>query len=275
MKQMMLIIFNFFKIPTFFLLALTLPFLLSCIAFFAFYHHQGYRLKSKKKSTYRRRGKIKRIFLDAPKQIIIDMYDKEPDFFQEQGLVIFTGCQGSGKTSALVQQTLDLQKKYHKVKVISNLGYTKANKELSTWQQLLDYKNGILGVIVQMDELQNWFSSKQSQNFPPEMLSIITQNRKNRRLILGTAQNFYMLAKDIRTQCTELRQCLTLCGCVTLVHRVRPICDSSGEVKKLKHLKFYFFVHGQELRGSYDTYKIIESLSKAGFKEKKEIKLIS
>ena len=45
-------------------------------------------------------------------------------------------------------------------------------------------KNGINGVIVVMDELQNWFSSNDSKNFPPEMLSVITQNRKNRRMVL-------------------------------------------------------------------------------------------
>lgn len=75
---------------------------------------------------------------------------------------------------------------------------------------LIDYKNDKQGVIVGMDELQNWFSSNDSKNFPPEMLGIITQNRKNRRIILGTSQNFYLLAKAIRSQATEVRRCTTL-----------------------------------------------------------------
>ncbi len=29
----------------------------------------------------------------------------------------------------------------------------------------------------------------------------------------------------------------------------------------------YFFVHNDELRNSYDTYKVIENLRKSGFKE--------
>ena len=29
----------------------------------------------------------------------------------------------------------------------------------------------------------------------------------------------------------------------------------------------YFFVHNKKLRESYDTYKVIENLSKSGFKE--------
>lgn len=75
---------------------------------------------------------------------------------------------------------------------------------------LMSYKNGIQGVIVSIDELQNWFSSNDSKNFPPEMLEVITQNRKNRRIILGTSQNFYLLAKAIRSQATEVRRCSTL-----------------------------------------------------------------
>lgn len=61
---------------------------------------------------------------------------------------------------------------------------------------LINYKNGIKGVIVLMDELQNWFSSNDSKNFPPEMLQVITQNRKNRRVILGTVKTFIYCLKQ-------------------------------------------------------------------------------
>ncbi len=84
---------------------------------------------------------------------------------------------------------------------------------------LLTIKNGIRGVIVCMDEMQNWFSSNQSKDFPPQMLEVVTQNRKNRRVIMGTAQSFNRLAKPLREQATEVRKCCTLFGCVTIVHR--------------------------------------------------------
>ena len=85
-----------------------------------------------------------------------------------------------------------------------------------------------------MDELQNWFSSNDSKNFPPEMLGVITQNRKNRRIILGTSQNFYLLAKAIRSQATEVRRCSTFLGCLTIVRRAEPILDSEGNVAEWK-----------------------------------------
>lgn len=160
------------------------------------------------------------------------------------------------------------QKEYPKCKVISNCAYAYQDDELTHWQQLLTYKNGIQGVVVQMDELQNWFSSNQSKNFPPEMLEVICQNRKNRRIILGTAQVFNRLGKPLREQTTEVRRCNTFCGVITVVHCVRPELDSEGNVTKWKHIRFYFFVHTPEIREAYDTYRVVESLAESGFQDR-------
>ena len=160
-----------------------------------------------------------------------------------------------------------MQKEYPKAKCLSNLNYKYQDFELDHWKKLVDLKNGIYGIIAIMDETQNWFSSNQSKDFPPEMLQVITQNRKNRRVILGTSQNFYLLAKAIRSQATEVRRCTTLLGCLTIVSRFEPILDSEGNVAEFKKRGMYFFVHDKELRDSYDTYHVINSLAKSGFKE--------
>ena len=167
----------------------------------------------------------------------------------------------------MVYEAMQLQKEFPLAKCTSNLAYTHQDIALNDWRMLINYKNGIKGVIVMMDELQNWFSSNDSKNFPPEMLQVITQNRKNRRVILGTAQNFYLLSKAIRTQTTEVRRCITLLGCITIVKRVEPILDAQGDVLEWKNKGMYFFVHDKKLRESYDTYKVIERLQKVGFKE--------
>ena len=105
------------------------------------------------------------------------------------------------------------------------------------------------------------------KTFLQRCYGVITQNRKNRRIILGTSQNFYLLAKAIRSQATEVRRCTTLLGCLTIVRRAEPILDSEGNVAEWKNKGMYFFVHNQKLREAYDTYKVIENLSKSGFKE--------
>ena len=152
------------------------------------------------------------------------------------------------------------------------MDYVYHDAELDNWMKLTDYKNGKQGVVAVIDETQNWFGSNQAKRFPPQMLSVITQNRKNRRLILGTSQSFHLLAKTLRSQVTEVRDCLTLLGCITIVVRKEPELDYEGNVIKLKFKGVYWFVHTVEMRESYDTYKVIDSLVKSGFMEESEIK---
>lgn len=228
----------------------------------------GSRLKSGEHYRVKKPSVFYRLFWLAPRQYAKDYFARDPEWFKYQGCVVFSGRQGQGKTIAMVEQAMRLQQEYPKCKVISNCAYAKQDDELKHWKQLLNYKNGKQGVVVMMDEMQNWFSSNQSKNFPPEMLETVTQNRKNRRILMGTSQVFNRLSKPLREQTTEVRKCATLFGCITFVHRVRPELDSEGNVVKWKHIGFYFFVHTPEIRNNYDTYRVVESLAKSGFQER-------
>lgn len=261
-------IFSVLKLPLYCIGALVVLFFLCVMIQVICLLLSGKRFKKGVHIKIKKSGFFYRLLIQAPRRYAADLLDRNPEFFRYQGCVCFTGRQGMGKTIAMVHQTMQYQLEYPKVKVISNCGYAKQDTELKHWRQLMDYKNGIQGVVVQMDEMQNWFSSNQSKNFPPEMLEVICQNRKNRRIILGTAQVFVRLAKPLREQVTEVRRCTTFLGCITVVHRVRPELDSDGNVTKWKHIGFYFFVHTQEIRDAYDTYRVIESLSKSGFQER-------
>ena len=171
---------------------------------------QGKRFKKGQHNIVKKKSFFRRLLIDFPKQFTDDLFEKDPEFFKYQGLIVFEGRQGSGKTMSMVEFIMRMQEEYPLAKTTTNFGLISQNKELKDWKMLIDYKNDMQGVIVGMDELQNWFSSNDSKNFPPEMLGIITQNRKNRRIILGTSQNFYLLAKAIRSQATEVRRCTTL-----------------------------------------------------------------
>lgn len=226
---------------------------------------KGKRFKKGVYTKVKKKSFLRRILIDLPKQISNDMFEKDPEAFGYKGLIIFEGRQGRGKTIAMCEFARRMQQQYSKAKCLSNLHFQGEDEELNDWRKLVDFTNGKYGIIALMDEMQNWFSSNQSRDFPPEMLETITQNRKNRRIILGTAQNFYLLAKAIRSQATEVRRCTTLFGCLTIVQRVEPILDSEGNVMEWKKRGTYFFVHDKDLRESYDTYHVIKSLSKSGF----------
>lgn len=260
-------LFLIVKYPLYIILCLLALFFVLCSFWFVLGLVKGKRLKKGSARIVKKDGFLKKLFVKLPKQVIDDFFERDPDFFPYQGCVIFEGRQGAGKTISMIEFARRMQQEFPKALCTTNLGYTKEDVELEDWRMLLKYKNGINGVIVCIDELQNWFSSNDSKNFPPEMLEVITQNRKNRRILLGTSQNFYLLAKAIRSQATEVRRCTTFLGALTLVRRFEPILDSEGNVAEWKKRGWYFFVHDKELRESYDTYKVIKRLSKVGFKD--------
>lgn len=240
---------------------------LCCLIFGIRAYRSGARLKKGEHIRVPKPPLWKNLLYYLPKQMVADYFAHDPEFFRYQGCIVFTGRQGYGKTIAMAEQALRWRKEYPKAKCITNFALRDESAKLNDWRLLVGYKNGIQGVIACIDEMQNWFSSNQSKNFPPEMLEVITQNRKNRRVIMGTAQSFNRLAKPIREQATEVRKCYTFFGCLTFVHRVYPELDSNGDVDSWKHRGWYYFVHNVELRESYDTWKVIESLKESGFQE--------
>lgn len=260
-----MVIFNILKWPVVFFIAVFIIFYLDCMFWYLLRYFKGDRVQRGSVRRPAKRSALLKIFFDAPRQYVDDLYHRKPDFFVPQGLIVFTGRQGNGKTASMIQYAMELHDQYPKAKCISNIEYCHQDDTLRHWRQLISYKNEHKGVIAIMDELQNWFSSNMSRNFPPQMLSVITQNRKNRRLILGTCQNFFMLAKPIRSQCTEIRECLTLAGVLTIVVRREPIVDNDGDVKKLKYRGMYMFAHSKRLREAYDTWTIVDNLMKSGF----------
>ena len=260
--------FSLMKIPILIVGAVLLYFSIVVFINVIIFNRQGIKAKNSGfRPKPKKRPVLVRLLWDFPRMYTYDLLNTEPDYFKYQGLIVFTGRQGMGKTISLVQFMRSMQVEFPKAKCLTNLAYTKEDKSLEDWRPLVEFKNGHLGVIVGMDELQNWFSSNQSKNFPPEMMEVITQNRKNRRVILGTAQNFYLLAKPLRTQTVEVRECFTLLGCITFVRKREPVLDAEGNVVEWKNRGTYFYVHDKELRECYDTYRVIESLAKSGFKE--------
>lgn len=260
-------IITFFKYPFYIVLGIIGYYFLSIYGLLIYNRIvKGKKIERGSFVKIKKRTKLQRLLIDFPKQYSRDLLNRPKDFFPHQGLIIYEGRQGSGKTTSMVHDSLLIKSQYPKSKMITNLNVKNQDATLAHWSQLVDYKNGYYGVLVIMDELQNWFSSNQSKDFPPEMLSVITQNRKNRRVIFGTAQSFHLLAKSIRSQCTEVRKCFTFFGCITFVKRKEPILNSDGDVEEWKPRGIYFFVHDEMIRAAFDTWAVVAALGKSGFK---------
>lgn len=230
-----------------------------------FYFYKGLRFKKREGEKYKLRSLLLRLFWDLPKMFIQDIINRDPDAFPDYGVHIIAGKQGCGKTLTMTYLLREYKKKYPKLLIKSNYSYAFEDASISHWRDIVDSTNGIYGEVDAVDELQNWFSSMQSKDFPVEMLQEITQQRKQRKIVLGTSQVFNRLSKPLREQCYLLYEPHTFFGCLTIVMKFEPILSVDATSTEKKFRGCFCFVHTPELRDSYDTYKKIQKLADDGF----------
>lgn len=208
---------------------------------------------------------FKLFFWDFPKRLVKDYFDRDPDSFDTYGVHIFAGEQGSGKSIAAVHFVKCILERNPCAKLAGNISLDFQDGVINDWTEILMRKNGIYGQVIFLDEIQNWFSSNESKNFPPDMLTEITQQRKQRKVVVGTSQVFTRISKPIREQITLLYKPLTVAGCLTVVRVYKVSLKDDGTVDKMRLRKVYAFVHDDELRNCYDTYEKVERISVKGF----------
>lgn len=196
-------------------------------------------------------------YLDTLKMISYDQQHKIPDSFNESGIVIFEGPQGSGKTISMIRTVMILQHKYKKVKVMDNLGYEFTDFDIQNPNDILKINNDVFGVITSLDELGIWFNARKFKEFDNSMLQVIFENRKCRRLLLGTCQKFLMIDKNLRIQTSSIISCRCVGPIVFNIHKI-PIMDSEGTVQRYQFKGIKVFVQSNDLRSAYDTYHVIK-----------------
>lgn len=213
---------------------------------------------------------FKTLLWDFPKRFVEDLFNKDPNNLDLYGVHLWCGKQGSGKSVGVVEWLMWLKKRYPYVKIRSNIDLTFQDGKIESWKDLIFCDNGKKGQIDFLDEIQNWFSSNESKNFPPEMLQEISQQRKQTKIIVGTTQSFQRASKPIREQVNFCHFPFTVGGCLTFVRMYEVDVDGDGKISKKFLRKLYWFVHTDELRNSYDTYHKVERLSVVGFQPRSE-----
>ena len=218
------------------------PFIFSFfVAWFYLFIIKRNKLPKENVQRYLKYGsKFKRLFWLFPMRFWLDRIEKPVNFFDPYGVHIIAGEQGSGKTITLVYLLQRYKAMYPNVKIRTNMGYKYEDGVISHWKDIIHCTNGYEGQIEVIDEIQNWFNSMQSKDFPPEMLTEITQQRKQRKMIIGTSQVFTRVAKPIREQTTFLYEPFTLFGCLTVVRVQKPRLDADGQLEE-KKLSFSLF----------------------------------
>lgn len=184
-----------------------------------------------------------------------------PDYFYPEGLLVFCGSQGSGKTLSAVQYVRKLCIEYPRAILVTNteikgLPAHTAVVDYTGIDSLTKYENSIFGVIYFIDEIHLEFNSLESKNVPIEVMIEVSQQRKQRKHIIGTSQVYMRMAKPLREQIKNVVICKNFFHCLQM-NRLIDGESSREENGKLKFdtQKYFFWFHSPKLYGCYDTYK--------------------
>lgn len=193
---------------------------------------------------------------------------EHPNYFHPDGLIVFVGPQGSGKTLSAVNYVRNLIEKYPKALIVTNLELKflpknyKNLREFRNADDFFKYKNGEEGIIYLIDEIQLYFNSLQSKNINLEVINYISQQRKQRVHIVGTSQVFGRMAKPLREQFDTVILCKKYFNCIEKMMIIdRDSIDDENSTStnlnaKVKRSKWG--IYSPEMFDTYDTYKVID-----------------
>lgn len=187
--------------------------------------------------------------------------------FPYYGITLYCGRQGSGKTMSMVEQLEFYKRNFPNCKIFTNFGYLREDGALNDWGQILDTKNGTDGVVFAIDEIQKEWNIYDAKGFPIELLGLVTQQRKQNIKILGTAQTFGRVVKQLREQTFEVVDCYTFGGCWTFQRAYdawlyNATVDSPTGKERLRPLWKRNFIQSKQIRSLYDSYAVIENMKK-------------
>lgn len=188
---------------------------------------------------------------------------KTNDGFPYAGMWVFTGAQGSGKTLMMMHMVKEIHAQYPKALIVTNISIFGIPcipyKGIEDFDK---YQNGADGVIFILDEIHVLFSSLESAKMPASQVAVWCQNRKNRRLILGTTQRFSRAAKPVREQTTWHYECRRPLLWVLYRYRVLDGAkyDDSGDYvldEDEKTPRFSIYVPRLSTMTMYNTLEVV------------------
>lgn len=213
---------------------------------------------------------------------------KNQHFFWPTGTQVYVGRQGSGKTISAVKHVHDMKLRYPKSIIVSNVDLKYFNRlHFHTKNELMqamhnidpqkDYiffenmeelglsltgvNNEMNGVIYLIDEIHTYFNALESKNIPMFVFTEISQQRKQRKVIIGSSQLFMRMAKPFREQADNMIICKTLFGILTIQKAFDGMSlsqDYDGAITGTVRKTGWFF-HTRKIRASFDTYQKVVS----------------
>lgn len=125
-----------------------------------------------------------------------------------------------------------------------------------TGLEMLKYvNNNEYGVVFLIDEIHLELNSLESKNIDIEVMVEISQQRKQRKHIVGTSQVYMRMAKPLREQIHDIILCSNLFGFIQYNRWVKgeSCYEENGKLKADVNGRF-IWTHSPDIYAQYDTY---------------------
>lgn len=223
----------------------------------------------------------------------IDELRAHPNYMRVFGTCVFCGAQGEGKTLSAVQYVTKLSNYFPCAIIVSNVAikdrpfnafldgqnnirYIETKELINTeyilshvrdkdfrpitieytgLEQLKYVNNAEYGVIFLIDEIHLELNSLESKNVDIEVMVEISQQRKQRKHIVGTSQVFMRMAKPLREQIHDIILCKKYLGLIQFNKWIKgdTVVEKNGKIEADVQGRFLWF-HSPKYYQQYDTY---------------------
>lgn len=188
---------------------------------------------------------------------------REPKKQFPLGMTVYKGLQGNGKSLSLTYDAFAIKEAFPDCKVYSNMTLYGIRynfyRDISGLIEALQARNGSDGVLIVIDEAQNYFNKK--TGVPIEIMSQLCQNRKNRRCILMTSQIWEDLDVMLRKQVKTVVNCRRLFNLqINTYHNGEALTFDKQTSEYVAPKKFTkIFKHNDKFYSRYETLEVIET----------------
>lgn len=189
---------------------------------------------------------------------------EHPDRMLLDGIICFCGSQGSGKTLSAVNYLERIGNHFPEALICTNLelrvDIPNAVIPYSGVDSLIDINNDERGVIYLIDEIHLEFNSLESKKMDSNIFTLVSQQRKQRKHIIGTSQVFSRIAKPFREQFKYAILCQSYAGILFTQDIYKAVTGSTEEDIKseLSFLRRDFYIANPDMFSKYDTYSVIQ-----------------
>lgn len=179
------------------------------------------------------------------------------------GMTVYKGLQGSGKSLSLTVDAFSIKNEFPDCVVFSNMFLYGIEynlyKSVDDLIDALKFRNGDDGVLIIIDEAQNYFNKK--SGVPIEVMSQLCQNRKNRRCILMTSQIWEDLDVMLRKQVKTVVNCKKIWKLqINTYHNGEELSFDKLTGEYVAPKKFTkIFKHNDKYYSRYNTLEVIQT----------------